>query len=139
MRVAAAALVLGACASPREHFYSLLQGDSGVRDRPSQPEYTVIVGTVTVPADIDRPELVVRDPSHRVAVLEQERWIEPLPAGIRRALARDLAQRLRLAHVPYEEIVIPNEIHGFLRWHSWLLADQAAADFLTRYLRPGGS
>ena len=48
----------------------------------------------------------------------------------------DLVQRLRLAHVPYEEKVIPNEIHGFLRWHSWLEVDQSAADFLTRYLRP---
>jgi dipeptidyl aminopeptidase/acylaminoacyl peptidase len=48
----------------------------------------------------------------------------------------DLVQRLRLAHVPYEEKVIPNEIHGFLRWHSWLDVDQAAVDFLTRYLEP---
>jgi dipeptidyl aminopeptidase/acylaminoacyl peptidase len=48
----------------------------------------------------------------------------------------DLVQRLRLAHVPYEEKVIPNEIHGFLRWHSWLEVDQSAADFLTRYLKP---
>ncbi|MDQ2681503.1 MAG: prolyl oligopeptidase family serine peptidase, partial [Candidatus Eremiobacteraeota bacterium] len=48
----------------------------------------------------------------------------------------DLVQRLRLAHVPYEETVIPNEIHGFLRWQSWLDDDQAGADFLTRYLRP---
>jgi dipeptidyl aminopeptidase/acylaminoacyl peptidase len=48
----------------------------------------------------------------------------------------DLVQRLRLAHVPYEEKVIPNEIHGFLRWHSWLEDDQSAADYFTRYLRP---
>ncbi len=48
----------------------------------------------------------------------------------------DLVQRLRMAHVPYEEKVIPNEIHGFLRWNSWLEVDQAAADFLTRYLKP---
>ena len=48
----------------------------------------------------------------------------------------DLVQRLRIAHVPYEEKVLPNEIHGFLRWHSWLEVDQAAADFLTKYLKP---
>ncbi len=30
----------------------------------------------------------------------------------------DLAQRLRIARVPFEEMVIPNEIHGFLRWQS---------------------
>lgn len=48
----------------------------------------------------------------------------------------DLAERLKHAHVQFEEIVIPNEIHGFLRWHSWLEADQATADFLTRKLHP---
>ena len=48
----------------------------------------------------------------------------------------DLVQRLRIAHVPYEEKVIPNEIHGFLRWQSWLDVDQAAAAYFGRYLKP---
>jgi dipeptidyl aminopeptidase/acylaminoacyl peptidase len=48
----------------------------------------------------------------------------------------DLVQRLRQAHVPYEEYVIPNDIHGFLRWHSWYEADQATSDFLEAKLRP---
>ena len=46
----------------------------------------------------------------------------------------DLVQRLRAARVPFEEIVIPNEIHGFLRYASWLEADTATADYLTRHL-----
>ena len=46
----------------------------------------------------------------------------------------DLVQRLRLARVPYEEIVIPNEIHGFLRWNSWLTADQAGVNFFQNHL-----
>jgi dipeptidyl aminopeptidase/acylaminoacyl peptidase len=41
----------------------------------------------------------------------------------------DLARRLQLRHVPYQEIVIPDEIHGFLRYHSWLEADEATAAF----------
>ncbi|MBV9233664.1 MAG: prolyl oligopeptidase family serine peptidase [Candidatus Eremiobacteraeota bacterium] len=44
----------------------------------------------------------------------------------------DLVQRLRLARVPYEELVIPNEIHGFLRYGSWLRADAATADYFER-------
>ncbi len=48
----------------------------------------------------------------------------------------DLARRLDLAHVPYEELVLPNEIHGFLRHASWLAADAATIDFLTRTLKP---
>jgi dipeptidyl aminopeptidase/acylaminoacyl peptidase len=48
----------------------------------------------------------------------------------------DLVQRLRVAHVPYEEYVIPNDIHGFLRWNSWYEADSLTSDFLIRYLHP---
>ena len=48
----------------------------------------------------------------------------------------DLVQRLRIAHVPYEELVIPNDIHGFLRWNSWLQADEAGDAFLIGHLHP---
>ena len=48
----------------------------------------------------------------------------------------DLARRLEDANRPVEELVIPNEIHGFLRHASWLHADQATADFFERRLRP---
>jgi len=41
----------------------------------------------------------------------------------------DLVQRLRKHHVPFQEIVIPNEIHGFLRYHSWLEADTATVKY----------
>lgn len=48
----------------------------------------------------------------------------------------DLVERLKRTPVHFEQLVIPNEIHGFLRWHSWLQADQATADFLSKELRP---
>jgi hypothetical protein len=31
-----------------------------------------------------------------------------------------------------EELVIPNEIHGFLRRASWLQADEATVEFFSR-------
>jgi dipeptidyl aminopeptidase/acylaminoacyl peptidase len=46
----------------------------------------------------------------------------------------DLARRLGARHLPYEEIVIPNEIHGFLRHATWLRVDEATASFLARSL-----
>ncbi|HKT32679.1 MAG TPA: LpqB family beta-propeller domain-containing protein [Gammaproteobacteria bacterium] len=49
----------------------------------------------------------------------------------------DLVRRLQLQHVPYQEIVIPNEIHGFLRYHSWLDADQATAEFFAQQFAGG--
>ena len=48
----------------------------------------------------------------------------------------DLARRLEDKHVPFEQFVIPNEIHGFLRWNSWLQADTRTADFFARALPP---
>jgi dipeptidyl aminopeptidase/acylaminoacyl peptidase len=49
----------------------------------------------------------------------------------------DLARRLQAKGVRYEELVIPNEIHGFLRAASWARADAATVAFLTRELGAG--
>jgi dipeptidyl aminopeptidase/acylaminoacyl peptidase len=46
----------------------------------------------------------------------------------------ELAHRLEQQHTPFEEMVIPNEIHGFLRWTDWMRADEATAEYLSRHL-----
>ncbi|HLY01891.1 MAG TPA: prolyl oligopeptidase family serine peptidase [Candidatus Cybelea sp.] len=46
----------------------------------------------------------------------------------------DLVERLRLAGVAFDQIVIPNEIHGFLRYASWLQADTATVDYFNSTL-----
>jgi len=45
----------------------------------------------------------------------------------------DLARRLSAAGISFEELVIPDEIHGFLRWHSWLEADSASAAYFQKH------
>ncbi len=47
----------------------------------------------------------------------------------------DLAQRLRDHHIPFEQLVLPDEIHGFLRWKSWMEAYGATEDFFDRTLK----
>jgi dipeptidyl aminopeptidase/acylaminoacyl peptidase len=47
----------------------------------------------------------------------------------------DLVQRLRENHVDFEELIFPDEIHGFLMWKSWLAAYTATADFFDRKLK----
>ena len=49
----------------------------------------------------------------------------------------DLVQRLRAQHVPFEQLIIPDEIHGFLRWQDWMRAYAATADFFDRTLKRG--
>src|SRR4029077_1681578 len=53
-----------------------------------------VVGPVSVPEAINRPQLVIIDRSGDLRVLEQERWIEPLPDAIRGALALRLSAEL---------------------------------------------
>jgi len=47
----------------------------------------------------------------------------------------DLVQRLRAEHVSFEEMILPDEIHGFLRWKDWVRAYGATAEFFDRTLK----
>jgi dipeptidyl aminopeptidase/acylaminoacyl peptidase len=47
----------------------------------------------------------------------------------------DLLQRLRAQKVHVEELVFPDEIHGFLMWKSWMRAYRATEDFFGRELK----
>lgn len=46
-----------------------------------------------------------------------------------------LVQELRKHGVPFEQLIFPDEIHGFLLHRSWLKAYHATSDYLDRYLR----
>ena len=46
----------------------------------------------------------------------------------------DLARRLDARHLPYDELILPDEIHGFLCHASWLKADTATTAFLAKHL-----
>lgn len=50
------------------------------------------------------------------------------------AQLEDIVHRLRKHQVPYEEMVIPNEVHDFRRYASWLKAYRATVDFFQRKL-----
>ena len=49
----------------------------------------------------------------------------------------DLVQRLREQHVPFEQLILPDEIHGFLMWKDWVRAYTATAEFFDRTLKHG--
>jgi len=46
----------------------------------------------------------------------------------------DLAQRLRDNHVPFEQIVYPDEIHDFLLWKDFIHSYEATAQFFQKHL-----
>jgi uncharacterized lipoprotein YmbA len=90
--LAFAALALAACAtSPPSRFFTL----SGAA-APAAPTGTVsvVVGPVTVPAVVDRPEIVVTVAPNEVWLDEFNRWASPLPDAIAVATAENLGAAL---------------------------------------------
>ncbi|MGD8322185.1 MAG: prolyl oligopeptidase family serine peptidase, partial [Gemmatimonadota bacterium] len=49
----------------------------------------------------------------------------------------DMAESLASHHVDFEELIFPDEVHGFLLHRSWVAAYEAALDFLDRKLGSG--
>ena len=88
------ALTCGGCASPGEHYYSLVPGPVAAVPVAAAPTRILVVEPAIVPEAQDRPQLVVGVAPGQIRVLEQERWIQPLPEDLQRALAQALAAAL---------------------------------------------
>ena len=94
--LACAGAVFG-CASPKERLYTLSGAEPSEVVRP--PTLHVLVGPVTIPEAVDRPQLVVRRSAVRLVALEQERWAEPLREAIPRVLSQIIRSELPGASV----------------------------------------
>ncbi len=95
-----AVAVLAGCGSPpKERFYTLSAAGVAASATAAGSGAPVVVGPVTLPEVVDRPQLVVRIGANEVAILEQHRWAEPLKSEIPRLIARTLSQLLGAARV----------------------------------------
>ncbi|GAC1629127.1 MAG: hypothetical protein NVS9B10_19900 [Nevskia sp.] len=95
----AAALGLGACAGAPTHFYTLLP-PSAADTRPAQdPAFQIAVDAVEVPAQVDVPQIVVREGNGRLVPVQTRRWIAPLGSEVRAALVAALTKKLGVADV----------------------------------------
>jgi uncharacterized lipoprotein YmbA len=83
--------VVAACASAPVRFLTLVPPPPDIATG-MQPAYSPKI-SVTVPSQVDQPELVLRQPDGSMALLESERWIAPLGDEIRTALTLLLAPR----------------------------------------------
>jgi uncharacterized lipoprotein YmbA len=77
------------CASAPSRFYTL--DSTATADGTPAVRYAVMVGPVSVPATVDRPEFVVQVGANRVDIDEFNRWAAPLNDSIANAVAGDLA------------------------------------------------
>jgi hypothetical protein len=88
-------VVAGCGSSPPSNFYTL----SSVPPEVPPPTHAMssrplVLGKLTVPSILDRPEIATRVTATRLEFSEVQRWAAPLDKLMRRALADDLAARM---------------------------------------------
>ena len=79
------------CASTPSKFYTL---SPTAEPGEAKESYSVAVGPVSVPAMIDRPQMVVNVGPNQVGIDEFNRWASPLQSEIARVVAENLARKL---------------------------------------------
>ncbi|SAL36564.1 lipoprotein [Caballeronia arvi] len=84
-------VLLAGCASPRASFYRLSVDPTLTATTARPSTRLVIVGPVTVPDLVDRPQIVTRNTNNEVSLNEYARWGEPLKSSIADAIAADLS------------------------------------------------
>jgi uncharacterized protein len=90
-------LLLAGCASAPVHFHTLVPAPADEAIESVTSSYHIEVEPVTVPAQVDRLELVTRDNDGGVELSEGELWIAPLADELRNALSVELLRQFRSA------------------------------------------
>ncbi|PNG34995.1 membrane integrity-associated transporter subunit PqiC [Pseudomonas protegens] len=87
-------LGLAACSSAPTRYYTLMppvtEGSAAARNANLQFE----MSTVRIPVQVDQPQLVVRQDSGTLAILETQRWSAPLVDEFHDALASQMEHKL---------------------------------------------
>ena len=95
--VACAAMALAAgCASPPSRFYTL---SGATANATATTGLTIAVGLVSIPAVVDRPEIVVTIGNNEVWLDEFNRWASPLADNIALAVVENLIATLATPRV----------------------------------------
>ena len=86
------AVIAIGCASSPAKFYTL--NATVMKWASPGVNCAVVVGPITIPAEVDRPQFTVQVAPNRVAIDEFNRWAAPLPDNIARVVAENLAALL---------------------------------------------
>lgn len=87
------AVLLSACSSPPVRYHTLLAPSDSLPAVVAVP-FAIDVLPVGMPAQLDQPQLIVRQDASSVALVESERWASPLNDEFRLALSAALRVRL---------------------------------------------
>lgn len=91
----------GCSTSPKTQLYALQTSPAPQLDdgNHAESDLPVVIGRVTLPELVDRPQIVVLTGEHSVHASDFNRWAEPLKAAFPRRLATDLARELKSTRV----------------------------------------
>lgn len=92
------AILIAGCASKSPQLYTLSPLAKPVNETSS---LTITVGPVTVPAAVDRSQLVLNVAPNQVTIEEFNRWASPLKTDIARVVAQNLSL---LLGTPYASV-----------------------------------
>ena len=90
--------VTGCASTPAARYYTLSAATEPAASSPSS-DLSVVVGPVSVPAEVDRPQMVVRTGPNQMRVDEFNLWAAPLQSNISRVVAQNLVTLLGTPHV----------------------------------------
>lgn len=79
------------CASPPARFYTL---SADLPPGAQAPRISVVVGPVSIPAQVDRPQMVLSEGPNQVRLDENNRWASPLGDAVAAVMAENLATLL---------------------------------------------
>ena len=91
MSIALLAVITASCTTTATSRFYTLESTATADGAPSTPaQGSVMIGPVTIPAAVDRPEFVIQVAANRVEVEEFNRWVAPLGDSIARVVAANL-------------------------------------------------
>jgi len=91
MSIALLAVVTASCTTTATSRFYTLESTATADGAPSSSaQGSVMIGPVTIPAAVDRPEFVIQVAPNRVEVEEFNRWVAPLSDSIARVVAGNL-------------------------------------------------
>jgi uncharacterized lipoprotein YmbA len=106
----ALALVAACASSPPTRFYTL--SDTAPEAAAPRGVGLITISGVTIPGEIDRPEIVRRVSPNQLSISELDRWAAPLDETIRRVLSDDIARRVPNP-APGKQYAVAVDIHEF--------------------------
>lgn len=91
LSLAALVTSLAGCSSAPIHYHTLVPIDGAAKSAPSSP-YDVVIDRVTMPPQVDRAQMVIREGNSGLVILETEWWGANLTDELQNALENQLPQ-----------------------------------------------